>query len=444
MKTETSIVKTTCPNTVAGRLRTACAAKLLPLLMLLAFNLSVIHEAKAAYWVNTSPMTTARIYNTATLLPSGKVLVVGGGVTGGPGGYNFHALSSAELYDPVTGTWTTTGAMNNPRIWHTATLLPNGKVLVTGGDNYNGVLSSAELYNPATGAWTTTGAMSFPRLHHTATLLPNGKVLVAGGSGPVGGDSGDWLFSAELYDPSTGTWTGTSKLNTERAWHTATLLSSGTVLVAGGYGGSPDHTLSSAELYDPATGAWTNTGSLNTGRCLHAATLLPNGQVLVAGSSASLTSTELYDPASGMWTVTGALNAGRATFPMTLLTNGKVLASGGEDSNQNAISSTELYDPASGTWTNAESLNTARWDHTSTLLPNGNVLVIGGEGENIFDHDYLSSTELYIVNFIDYAIFANYWMDDTCSDPNWCNGADFDHSGSVDMLDLATFAEYWL
>jgi N-acetylneuraminic acid mutarotase len=142
-------------------------------------------------------LNTARYDQTATLLPSGKVLVAGGQNT------NYSAiLASAELYDPASGTWTVTGSMHTARRSHRATLLDNGQVLVVGGENYVS-LASAELYDPASGTWTTTGSLNTPRRWHTVTLLPNGKVLVAGGQNlqPV-----SILASAELYDPTSGTW----------------------------------------------------------------------------------------------------------------------------------------------------------------------------------------------------------------------------------------------
>ncbi len=267
----------------------------------LALNLSVIQPAQAASWVTNSPMTTQRANHTVTVLPNGKLLVVGG--------VNGTYLSSAELYDPATGRWTTTGSLNTARAYHTATLLPNGKVLVVGGLNpvSSGIyLSSAELYDPATGTWTTTGSMTTIRGYHTATLLPNGKVLVAGGYNfgyPTG---------AELYNPATGTWATSGALTTARRYHTATLLPNGQVLVAGGYNGSS--VLSSAELFDPAAGTWTATNSLTTARQYHTATLLPNGKVLVAGGyngSSVLSSAELFDPATGTWAATNSLTTTR-------------------------------------------------------------------------------------------------------------------------------------
>jgi hypothetical protein len=196
-----------------------------------------------------------------------------------------------------SGTWTPTGSLATARAGYTATLLPNGKVLVAGGfDSSSTPLTSAELYDPVSGTWSATGSLNTARNYHTATLLPNGKVLVAGGRIDSQGDVVP-SASAELYDPASGTWTTTGSLGTARYLHTATLLPDGKVLVAGGIDNSTVR-LASAELYDPASGTWTATGSLNTARYDHTATLLPNGNVLVAGgsdsSNFSLASAELY------------------------------------------------------------------------------------------------------------------------------------------------------
>jgi Galactose oxidase, central domain len=235
----------------------------------------------------------------ATLLPNGKVLF-----SGGFDGTN--AVASAELYDPASGTFVPTGSLNVARAGGSPTLLGDGKVLIAGGVYYTGVspnqvahyLSSAELYDPATGTFTLTGSMHTARDGQTATVLTNGNVLLAAGQNDNTQNYG-YLSSAELYNPTTGKFSVTGSLNTPRFLHTAHRLSSGKVLiVAGNHFGS----IASAELYDPTSGTFSNAASLNTPRQGHASALLTNGQVLAAGGYESqlgnrqgyLASAELY------------------------------------------------------------------------------------------------------------------------------------------------------
>src|SRR5438309_3376082 len=240
-------------------------------------------RAVAGSWSYTGNLNTARWAHTATRLPNGNVLVAGGR------GRDVYFLKSAELFDPGAGTWSTSDNLNTTRGEHTATLLPNGKVLVAGGKGNcvsSGcsafpVLNSAELYDPSTGTWSSTGSLNFARSSHTATLLSNGNVLVTGGyTNPCAFFGCTDLNSAELYDPITGTWSVTATFKTARTGYSVTLLPSGKVLVAGGSDNN-----ASAELYDPTTGTWSDTGNLNTGQSGHSATLLPNGKVLIAGGS---------------------------------------------------------------------------------------------------------------------------------------------------------------
>jgi N-acetylneuraminic acid mutarotase len=297
------------------------------------------------------------------------------------GGFNGSTvISSAQLYDPSTGIWSITpGSLNAARQSHTATLLPNGKVLVAGGvGSPFAYLTSAEIYDPATGFWTATGSMNIGRAGATATLLPGGKVLVAGGTGS-GGGGGAYLFSSELYDPATGTWTVTGSLSARRASHTATLLTNGLVLVAGGTAAGVN--LASAELYNPSTGTWATTTSLITARQEHTATLLPNGKVLVAGglNPGALSSAELYDPVAATWSSAGSMSTARYLHEASLLPNGKVLVTGGIDTSGTLRTATaELFDPVAGTWASTISMNVGRDLHTSTVLPNGRVLVVSG------------------------------------------------------------------
>ncbi|MDY7227928.1 kelch repeat-containing protein [Hyalangium rubrum] len=333
----------------------------------------------APAWRLGPPMREAHLRHTTTLLPSGKILVTGGLNAS-------QNRAGAEVYDPATGTWSATGPMGQNRSYHTATLLPSGKVLVAGGATGVSTLATAELYNPTTNTWMPTSSMARARQGHSATLLPSGKVLVTAGI------SGIYLASSELYDPATGTWSATGALPKARYWHTATLLPSGKVLVSGGVG-NPEGAQNRNDLYDPATGTWSTLSPLITARYDHIATVLPSGKVLVAGgyndSLGLLASAELYDPVPNTWSPTGSMAQARDRSSATLLPSGKVLVMGGKQ--VDTLASAELYNPSTGTWGAAPSMSQVRYQHTSTLMPDGRVLVVGGGN----DPDALSSVELY-------------------------------------------------
>jgi hypothetical protein len=280
--------------------------------------------------------------------------------------------------------------MLTARWGHSATLLSDGTVLVTSGHGRNGALvSTAELYDPDTGSWTIAAADRGGDGDQTATLLRDGSVLVAGAG------------SADLYDPLTGTWTTTGEMldvpqrnASSRLPEAAARLSDGRVLLATG---------ASAQVYDPSNGSWTATGSMGTGRAFVTLTELKDGNTLVAGGwevddeggfIGSIASAELYLPEIGTWSPTEAMVSIHGRFAsQTPLPNGTVLVAGGVGTS-NWLASAELYDPISGTWTATASLKGARYGHTATLLPGGTVLVAGGyvgpEPGTI-----LSSCELY-------------------------------------------------
>jgi len=327
-------------------------------------------------WMSVNPMAVRRHTHRATLLSDGKVLVTGG-KNGGT------TLKSAEVYDPSKGTWLSVGDMSSPREGHTATLLASGKVLVVGGFNGTTALNTAELYDPLARTWTTLlNNLVTPRQVHTATLLADGKVLIAGGiNGPV--LSANVLKKAEVYDPEDDTFTPTTNdLAVARYWHTATLLNNGTVLIAGGHlaSGSTPH----AEVY--AAGAWSSVGALGLSRDFHTATLLNTGKVLVTGGYGDglfRQGAELYDQGGYSWTNTGALSTARREHTATLLNDGRVLVLGGkgrEGSSYDAfLSSAELYNPGGGTWSSANFLAVPVGQHTATRLNDGKVLITGGE-----------------------------------------------------------------
>ena len=363
--------------------------------------LSVVLALKAedqspGTFVATGSMATARTGgHTATLLRDGRVLVTGG--------YDGRVvMDSAELYDPFTGTFAFAGAMTTPRNGHTATLLNDGRVLIAGGSYGRG--PSAELYDPSTGTFTPTGSMVTADMYsQSAILLGNGKVLISAGvfQVPISAH-GTQVVPAppELYDPATGTFTpaGGAKLTTLGA--TATLLPSGQVLLAGGW------KVGDTSLYDPTNGSLEFLGYLPIWG--HTATLLKNGTVLMAAGSIftgsdryndygqeSLRTAQIYDPSVGRFRPTGSMFEARDGHTATLLPAGLVLVAGGDSNYTDTLASAELYDPASGAFTRTSGMNGSRSGHAATLLQDGRVLIAGG-ANSYWPYVGLASAELYV------------------------------------------------
>lgn len=385
-------------------------AKAHRLTLLLFFQLLVINTVANAQTSQWSP--GPNMYSPAsplmTLLLDGRVLAAGGSPT---------APATAQIFDPATNAWSVTGRMIfddgnlasqcGPTYGGSATLLQNGLVLVAGGYNCSaGSISTAQLYDPKTGTWTATGKMATPRWGHSATLLANGKVLVAGGCcGPMQSSSSypagyyTSLTSAELYDPASGTWSSAGTLTTARYAHSATALNDGTVLIAGGVYYQTG-VVASAETYDPATGTWRPTGSMATARGWQGSAKLLDGTVLVLGGSAGgccsgLATAEVYDPLTKAWSGAGTMSTGRQAPSATVLSDGTVLAAGGYSccsSPDSFKASTETYNARTKQWTGAGNMSAGREGHGAVRLSDGRVLIAGGLSQS---NQVVATTDIF-------------------------------------------------
>lgn len=387
-----------------------------------------IYDTRAGVFLTAGDMTEARSGHTATLLPSGQVLLAGG--VEGP---------SAELFDPLTGAFTKAGDMVNPRAHHTATLLPDGRVLLAGGDDAAGALATAELFDPKAGSFVAAGSMTTGRARHTATLLADGTVLLVSGS------------TAEIYDPlmnaGDGGFVGLPGAPAAPVFigHTATLLRTGGVLLTGGHpcismsGLGLDSCAKTVSLYDPATFAFIDPGTSlgSTGRAEHTAALLPSGEVLLAGGVVYPNGAAVFDPAappsgqvvpiddmasphdaptstllpSGDVLILGGYqaaatifigrrgdgvpggcsaapsNAPRIEHAAAALLDGRVLFTGGRDDAFNVYSLAWLYNPVSSATEDTSPMLHGRVAHRATTLFDGRVLITGGAGASaeLFD-----------------------------------------------------------
>jgi hypothetical protein len=357
-------------------------------------------------------MSVARARHTATRLLDGRVLVAGGQTDNHGGWTVLHA--SAELFDPATDLWTPAASMGSPRTGHSATLLAGGQVLVLGGETFvpgasgvpGGVLATAEIYHPALNAWTAAAPMLTPSAGHSATLLADGRVLVTGGGRPATSSVND----SEIYDPATDAWSPAGSMLYGRRTHTAVTLLDGRVLVVGSAGNR-------AEIYDPGSDTWSPTANMLSFRSSGVTgTLLPSGKVLVTGGIINTYSVqveaEIYDPATDSWSeapgLVGSIND--AYYYSTdfggqrvaALPDGRVLLSGGKETSQMRcpyddyvfcdywyemsptdprfvlFARTSIYDPAAGGWSLGPSMRHSRSDHTATALLDGRVLIAGG------------------------------------------------------------------
>jgi len=316
-------------------------------------------------------MHEARASHTATLLPDGRVLIAGG-FKKGPDGSSQLYFRSAELFDPSTRTFTETGRMGHSRCGHTATLLKNGKALIAGGFGDEGMLHDAELYDPRSGTFSELPPMHAPREGHTATLLNSGKVL------PAGGAERSVTETAELFDPATNRFITTGSMRQPRLAHTAALLPDGRVFISGG-ASRLGTVLSSDELYDPTTGTFSDAPAMAVARYKHAAAVLSDGSVLLVGGSDNrdwrgmYSSAELYNSEKNTLTAVETMSSKRFKFPhaVVVLPTGIVLIGGGGPT-------VELYVPSSGSFVATGRFDEPHYYATATLLNDGAVLIAGG------------------------------------------------------------------
>lgn len=280
-----------------------------------------------------------------------------------------------------------TGDTVEPRFDHTATLLPNGKVLIAAGMARNGVVEpTAELYDPHTGKFADAGRMHSPRgWGVTATLLPGGKVLLAGGGSASYCDASCSLASAELYDPSSKSFTPTGNMITARGGANAILLGDGDVLMVGGNDLSKSDYFATAELYHPSSGTFSATGSMHS-EGASVLVLLKSGRVLALRDSGA----EIYDPATGRFTVAGKFTIARTKFGVALLPDGRVLIAGGQTGGAwgPRSATTNIYDPVSGSFTPGPEMSFTRFKLRKAVVPldGGRVLIAGGaEQPEIYD-----------------------------------------------------------
>src|SRR5579863_2112049 len=339
----------------------------------ITFGITPLHTELLTVAANGSvnpgaPMLEPRSGHSATLLPDGRVLIAGGMRR------NQEFYRSAEIYDPTTGKFQRTGEMSMARVGHVAILLRSGKVLIAGGWSGHESTSSAELYDPRTGKFSAIASMTTKRGQPSATLLADGDILIAGGADH---DGAGGIASAEVFRTATLAFEAVGSMHYARISQTSTLLGDGRVLVAGGRG---DGVTAIAELYDPRTKRFSETAKMLTPRYKHTAGLLPDGRVLIAGGSdehdwkGTMSSAEIYDPVTGKFTATSPMNVSRFKLPgeAAQLPSGQLLIAGGSKQ-------VEIYDPQTGKFLLASGELSEPWHFMSeTRLKDGMILLAGG------------------------------------------------------------------
>jgi hypothetical protein len=365
---------------------------------------AVIVSAPLGVFLPSNSMADATYDHTATALPNGLVLITD--------------TSSAQLFDPTTGSLDAAGTMNTQHAIAAATLLNTGQVLIAGTSFPDNLYPSAELYDPSSNSFTVTGDMAMPRYGASAVALQDGRVLIVGGRPP--GTSSTPIQVAEVFDPASGTFKATGSQVVPRFGATTSLLPSGDVLIAGGTDGA-GHVYFSAEIYRAAQGTFAATGNMGSYRVYHSAAALPDGRVLITGGYGNPTSgsgtsqgvilatAEIYDEQSGRFTaVTAAMSTSRQNHTSTVQHDGSILLTGGQDDYANVLPYGEVYRLGAGTFTRIVAhMVSPRTAQVATMLPDGRTLVSGGENYNANYSQLipLASMEIYAPDQIFHGAF---------------------------------------
>lgn len=364
----------------------------------------------------TPDLSDARFIHRTFKMNDGRILLTGGAkALTNP----YTVNSSVDIYDPVTNTITSAAPMNVKRLSHNGATLRDGRVLVLGGRTTNvgatpgaGILSSAEIYDPATNTWTYTGSMNAARRSAASVVLNDGRVLVTGGADRAGATAALPKSACEIYDPSTGTFTSIGNMTTPRTAHSATLLDDGKVLITGGSNGlGTAFPTNLAEIFNPADNSFTAVGPSNFPHLAQVAVKLRDGRVLIPGTYYNLTHTaeggnispecEIYDPATQTFSVTGSLAMKRIDIGGQPLLDGTVLIAGGVSTDFQKRypamfqTSAEVYDPATGTWSITGLMSDGRDEFSGIALDDGRVLISGGFTRLATGSTLLKTAELY-------------------------------------------------
>ena len=358
------------------------AAPMRQLLISASLLVLVVCPASAQSSKRVGDLSVPRVAAAAALLPDGRVLI-----TGGASGTT-DVWNTAELYEPSTARFVTTGSMRSPRFGHTATALRDGRVLIAGGrDRFTfptQTVALAEIYDPATGTFTEAGTMIQPRALHAATLLSNGQALIAGGTDA----SFMRVAMAEIYDPATNRFTPAGAMGTPRNLPFIAALSDGRALVGGGVVVPPTGAAqypTTTEIYVPGSGFSPGPASMFP-HSQAPAFSLPDGRILVVGGTGGLAQpvvnvVEAYDPSKNAFEFVATLNTSRYDHAGAVLGTGSVVVSGGAvvtGGVPGVSDSIEVSDPATGQFKNAGKLAVARTRHIAVALRDGAVLFVGG------------------------------------------------------------------